>query len=299
MKRNKSLLEISFDNFYSLVKWRNISIALVGSSLILWTIDNTLDFTIYLYVTFLASLTYFLVGIYKRRLIKDYVRDACILEKENIAIRNDSIVITLKDNITSILKKECTPVHINDFLFIEWRSWIINDSLTSKLFVLTGEQKELKIFYNLLLDTGHFKKKYKGLITIVLFFISFLLLAWKIDIHILNKYTYKQNGQWKIESINKFNGAIIIADSLNLNYLGLKNNFTDDTSTFFSNRFFIHYRHEPFDVIKLLYGSGQENNTIESLIKDKFFLGKYEFKYYGDKLKIENDNYKITCIRKL
>lgn len=294
-KKTKSELEISFINYYRFNRWRLYSLPIFVASLIIFFLDYNIDFNIYFYFLILFLLSLIFIKSNKKSLAKNYVKSAELLREEDIIIDNDLLKIKTKDNTFDINKDDCGFSCKNGYLFI--RTLIkIEKSITTKLIVVKCDSSELLKLNNSTKSKFGRKYFYKNAISAILFIVSFCFSSWKIDAYVLNKFVYNHNVQWEIVSIKSGNKTIINRNSSKLDYLGLKNNFTLDTSRFFCNQYFFNYRHEPFFGVRLLYGSGvTRNHKMDSLIRIGNVLGTFSFKYELDTLRLTNNKYRITC----
>jgi len=294
-KKTKSELEISFDNYYNVNKWKAISTPILISSIIVFFIDNFVDLNLLIYIALQLLLSIIIIKSYKKAVAKEYVRSTELLSNQNITIEHDVLKIKSKDDELEIKIKDCRYFIKNNFLFVITKIKI-KKSLWTKIFVTKYDYNELRDIDNSLHDKCKKRDNHKIILFGVIYAFSILILLWKIDTFILNRFIYNHDVQWEVVSIENDNKIIINRDSYKLDYLGLKNNFTLDTSSTFSDEYLLKYRHEPFIGVKLLYGSGAaKNHIMDSLIQKGNILGEYHFKYDSDTLRLTNDKYQITC----
>lgn len=294
-KKTKSELEISFDNYYNVNKWKAISTPILISSIIIFFIDNFIDLSLLIYIVFQLLLSLITIKSYKKAVAKEYVRSTELLSNQNITIEHDVLKIKSKDDELEIKIKDCRYFIKNNFLFVITKIKI-KKSLWTRIFVTKYDYNELRDIDNSLHDQCKKRDNHKIILFGVIYAFSILIFLWKIDTFILNRFIYNHDVQWEVVSIENDNKIIINRNSYKLDYLGLKNNFTLDTSSTFSNEYLLNYRHEPFIGVKLLYGSGAaKNHIMDSLIQKGNILGEYHFKYESDTLRLTNDKYQITC----
>jgi hypothetical protein len=297
MKRTKSELEISFDSFYKLNKLRYYSYSIFISSLITLILDFGIDFNIYFY--FLNLIVFFLILIkaLKRALIHSFVKHAHFINNDSYSYHFGKIRIRYKDKLLDYKNSECGFALIDGFLFVTIPRFIENNGLVTKIFIITSDLSNLQQMYTELMDGR--KVKLKWIFSYFFISVAILISVWKIDLYVLNKFVLSEEKIWIVKLIQKNNKDFIKVDTCGVSYLGLKNNFTNDTSKLFSNVYFFNFRYEPFQHINLLYGSGiSDNKIMDDLIKDKRILDSYRFVLKNDTMILYNDKYKLICVKK-
>ena len=297
MKRTKSELEISFDSFYKLSKLRHYSYSILVSTLFTLILDFSIDFNIYFYFLYVIIFFLILIKALKNALIRSYVKHAHFINNDSYSYHFGKIRIRYKDKLLDYKNSECGFALMDRFLFVIIPRFNENNGLVTKIFIITSDLSDLQQMYNDLMDGRNVN--IKRILSYFFISVAILISVWKIDLYVLNKYVHSEKKIWIVKLIQKNNKDFIKVDTCGVSYLGLKNNFTNDTSKLFSNVYFYNFRYEPFQHINLLYGSGVSDNKImDDLIQDKRILDNYRFVVKNDTMILYNDKYKLICVKK-
>ncbi len=297
-EENKSDYDIIKNIYVDINKKGFIILTIFISSLITLFLDFQLDFKLYVYLLVLIIIFFLSKLIITKSFIKRFKRKAILLDAENLNFFNDTLRISDSDVIISCEIKNCRIVLKDDYLFLRTPSIIMDKQITRKLFVVKANSIELKQKYSSIIEPYLQKNKIKfKILTSIYIALSILSIAWKIDLYVLNKFYYDKGLEWEVLKIEKNESTIFQIDTTSKGYVGLKNNFTNDTSSFWSSNRFFHFRHEPFLGVRLLYASGESGRSEENgPFSDMNVLGLYDELYESDTLKLIKKEFKIICI---
>lgn len=294
-KKVKSELENSFDSYLKINKLLIFTYPLFISSIIVFFIDFNLDFNIIVYFIISVGLFILLLHFSKKSFARNYVQTTELIRKNEISFNDNSLTIKRNEIFESFELKDCRMAIKNEFLFI--RSPLkIEKSFVKKLFVVKYEFNEIQKYRDLIISKSRKKSILKELIIISFLCISILFHLWKLNSFALNKFVYNTKIEWQIVEIRKDNIKMDL-EKYNLNYFGLKNNFTEDTSALFSNNYYLNYRYEPYLGIRILYYSGISKMETKYITNENIH-GIYKFVNRNDSLYLTNTRFRIICTKR-
>jgi len=230
-------------------------LTLFFAAVVVLLIDFSIDFNITTYFVFLVITFYLFRLIYRKRFFKRFIRRAKKLDPENLNFFYDKLRISDKDGIISFEIEACQMNLNDDFLFLRTPLIILDKQIASKSFILQADTHELKEKYLSIIEEYQLKnRRRKKLFTWIFIAATVLMVAWKIDLYILNKVFYANELSWQVVRVEENNVTIFDKMTDSTIYIRLKNNFSADSIPLSASRYLLfHYRHEPFFGVNILF----------------------------------------------